>query len=197
MKKLYLLLLTVFSLAAADAQVQFGVKAGANFATLTGDNSDGVKTKVGFNAGALVSLPLFNEFSLQPEVVYSGQGYKYSGAGFSGTASNSYINVPVLFKYNNPTGFFAETGPQVGFLMSAKAKMDGQDNVDIKDEYNSVDFSWALGIGYLIKPMNIGIDVRYNLGLSNVIKESNGGSAKNGVFQVGVFYLFGEGAGDK
>ena len=45
--------------------------------------------------------------------------------------------------------------------------------------------------------MNIGIDVRYNLGLSNVIKDSNAGSAKNGVFQVGVFYLFGEGAGDK
>lgn len=197
MKKLYLLLLTVFSLAAADAQVQFGVKAGANFSTLTGDNSEGIKTKVGFHAGALVSLPLFNEFSLQPEVVYSGQGYKFSGSGFTGTGSNSYVNVPVLFKYNNPTGFFAETGPQVGFLISAKAKMDGQDNVDTKDAYNSVDFSWALGIGYLIKPMNIGIDVRYNLGLSNVVKDSNAGSAKNSVFQVGVFYLFGEGAGAK
>ncbi len=53
MKKLYLLLLTVFSLAAADAQVQFGVKAGANFSTFTGDNSDGAKTKVGFQCRSL------------------------------------------------------------------------------------------------------------------------------------------------
>ncbi len=81
------------------------------------------KPKLAFNAGAFVALPLFNEFSLQPEVVYSGQGSKFSESGFTGTVNANYVNVPVLFKYNNPTGFFAETGPQLGFLMSAKAKI--------------------------------------------------------------------------
>ena len=196
MKKLYLLLLTVFSLAAADAQVQFGVKAGANFSTFTGDVS-GAKMKVGFHGGALVALPLFSEFSLQPEVMFSGQGTKFSESGFTATWNANYINVPVLFKYNNPTGFFAETGPQLGFLMSAKAKVSGQDDVDLKDQLNSTDFSWAIGVGYLIKTANIGIDARYNIGLSNIAKDSGGGgSAKNSVFQVGVFYLFGS-AGDK
>ncbi len=28
----------------------------------------------------------------------------------------SYINVPVLFKYQHSSGLFAETGPQIGFL---------------------------------------------------------------------------------
>lgn len=195
MKKLYLLLLTVFSLAAASAQVQFGVKAGANFSTFTGDNTDDAKTKVGFNAGALVALPLFNEFSLQPEVVYSGQGFKVSGQGISGTFSANYLNVPVLFKYNNPTGFFLQTGPQIGFLMSAKAKSGGQTE-DEKDLFNSTDFSWAFGLGYLVKSVNVGIDARYNLGLSNIAKDSGDEKVKNSVFQVGLFYLFGGGGGN-
>jgi hypothetical protein len=195
MKKLYLLLLTVFSLAAASAQVQFGVKAGANFSTFTGDNTDDAKTKVGFNAGALVALPLFNEFSLQPEVVYSGQGFKVSDQGISGTFNANYLNVPVLFKYNNPTGFFLQTGPQIGFLMSAKVKSGGQTE-DEKDLFNSTDFSWAFGLGYLVKSVNVGIDARYNLGLSNIAKDSGDEKVKNSVFQVGLFYLFGGGGGN-
>jgi len=196
MKKLYLLLLTVFSLAAASAQVQFGIKAGANFSTLTGDNSSGVKTKVGFHAGALVSLPLFSEFSLQPEVMYSGEGAKYSDNSVSGTLNSNYLNVPVLFKYNNASGFFAETGPQIGFLLSAKSKFDGQ-SYDAKSGFKSTDFSWAFGLGYLLKDMNIGFDARYNLGLANIGADSGNGTTKNSVIQVGVFYLFGEGAGAK
>ena len=195
MKKLYLLLLTVFSLAAANAQVQFGVKAGANFSTFTGENTDDAKTKVGFNAGALVALPLFNEFTLQPEVVYSGQGFKVDDQGISGTFNANYLNVPVLFKYNNPTGFFLQTGPQIGFLMSAKVKSGGQTE-DEKDLFNSTDFSWAFGLGYLVKSVNVGIDARYNLGLSNIAKDSGDEKVKNSVFQVGLFYLFGGGGGN-
>ncbi|MDP4217304.1 MAG: hypothetical protein Q8927_13970, partial [Bacteroidota bacterium] len=56
----------------------------------------------------------------------------------------------------------------------------------------STDFSWAIGAGFLL-PMNLGIDARYNIGLANIAKDqSNGQSIKNGVIQIGVFYLFGE-----
>jgi hypothetical protein len=37
--------------------------------------------------------------------------------------------------------------------------------------------------------MNIGLNVRYNLGLSAL---ADGSTSKNAVFQVGVFYLFGD-----
>jgi hypothetical protein len=38
----------------------------------------------------------------------------------------------------------------------------------------------------------VGVDARYNLGLSNIAaQEVNGYSVKNSVFQVGVFYIFG------
>lgn len=190
------MLLTGSFLAGASAQIQFGVKAGANMANFTGDNLDGAKWKIGFQGGALVSVPLFNEFSLQPEVNYSSQGFKFDQGGETGSMNVDYVNIPVLFKYNNPGGFFAETGPQLGFLISAKAKSPGV-SVDAKSAYKSTDFSWAIGVGYLISSLNVGIDARYNLGLSNIIKESGNGTAKNSVIQVDIFYLFGEKAGGR
>lgn len=196
MKKLFLILLTGFSFAAADAQIQFGLKAGANMATFSGDNQDEAKWKIGFNGGGLVAIPLFSDFTLQPEVVYSVQGFKFDEENQKATFNANYLNIPVLFKYNNPTGFFIETGPQLGFLMSAKAKSGGV-SVDEKSGFKSTDFSWAFGLGYLIPGLNAGIDARYNLGLSNIIKEDSEGKLKNSVFQLGVFYLFGEKAGRK
>ena len=58
----------------------------------------------------------------------------------------------------------------------------------------STDLAWAFGAGYVIPDVNLGVDVRYNLGLT---KLADGSSSKNGVFQVGVFYLFGEGSSSK
>jgi hypothetical protein len=197
MKKLYLLLLTVFSLAAANAQVQFGVKAGANFSNLSvsGDNGSeaDTKTKVGFHGGAFVSVPVFSEFTLQPELVFSSQGAKSDMSGNDFTLNSNYLNIPVLLKYNNESGFFAEIGPQLGFLMSAKVKSGGV-SADVKSAYQSTDVSGVLGIGYLIKSVNVGIDARYNLGFTNIAKDSGDEKLKNSVFQVGLFYVFGGGA---
>jgi hypothetical protein len=135
--------------------------------------------------------------SVQPEAYYSDQGAKVkiddgSGGTISGTYKLGYINVPVLLKYTTSSGFFVQTGPQIGFLLSAKASAEGQ-TVDEKQYFKSTDFSWAFGAGFLTS-MNIGIDARYNLGLSNVEKDqgSGTGTIKNSVIQVGVFYLFGE-----
>ncbi|MES1221990.1 MAG: porin family protein [Bacteroidota bacterium] len=192
MKKLFLLTIAAFVVTIAGAQIQFGVKGGLNLANLhmSPKSTDGsLSTKTDFNAGVLVSVPLAGKFSLQPEVMYSAQGAKASGGGDNGTYNLGYINVPVLLKYNHPSGFFAEAGPQIGFVSTAKAKGGGETE-DIKDQVKSTDFSAVLGIGYL-SSLNIGIDARYNMGFANIIKETSESTLKNGVFQVGVFYLFG------
>jgi hypothetical protein len=56
--------------------------------------------------------------------------------------------------------------------------------------FHPFDFSWTLGIGYKL-PMNLGVDVRYNLGISDVEKYY-AFKAYNGVFQFDLFYLFGK-----
>ena len=190
MKKLFLVLVCASSVIAASAQVKFGVKLGANMASLT--DGDGLKSKFGINGGVQAALPLGSTFSVNPEAVYSSQGAKAEEG--DGSINLSYINVPVLLQYNNPSGFFAHTGPQIGFLMSAKVKAEGQE-VDMKDMVNGTDFSWAIGAGFATQA-GFGFNARYNIGLSKLDKEGEG-SSKNSVIQFGVFYNFGGGAEKK
>ena len=195
MKKLVLLCLAVGTFAVTEAQIQFGAKAGLNLSTYSGSLSDGAKIKPGFNVGALVSIPVTGMLSVQPEVVYSLEGAKGSSGGSSFTENLSYINVPILVKYTSSIGVFGEIGPQIGFLLSAKDKVDGASE-NVKQFFNSTNISLAFGAGYL-SSMNIGVDVRYNLGLANIAKDSGGEKLKSGVIQIGVFYLFGEGKKSK
>jgi Outer membrane protein beta-barrel domain len=190
MKKILLLIFATSSIVFVRAQVQFGVKAGYNLTTLTGSRTTGFDSKSGFSGGVLAAVPLFNSFYLQPEIVYSGQGSSFTDGSQKINLNYDYLNVPVLFKYQNPNGLFAETGPQVGFLLSAKGKQNGITE-DIKDFTQSVDFSWAFGLGYKIPNINLGIDIRYNLGLTNTAKDLGDETAKNSVFQFGLFYMFG------
>lgn len=182
MTKLALVLtVCIASTFGANAQIQFGFKAGANFATIT--SSTGGSTLINFNAGALVKVPLTDALSLQPEAVYSGQGIKGSG----GKLHLNYINIPVLLTYTLPQGLFFQTGPQLGILMSAKAKGDDGSSEDVKDAFSSTDFTWVFGTGVLIPKSNFGFNARYNLGISSLGKD--GGTSKNSVFQVGIFFL--------
>ena len=193
MKKLFLLLIAAISLSLVHAQsINFGAKAGLNLANVTGSDASGNSMLVSFHIGVLAQFSVTDAFSVQPEVLYSAQGAKFSDAGESGSDKLGYINIPILSKYTTSSGFYGETGPQIGILLSAN-ESEGGASTSIKQYVSSTDFSWVFGIGYLTSA-NVGIDGRYNLGFSNLEKNSggNGGTLKNGVIQIGVFYLFGE-----
>jgi len=194
MKKLVLVFLAGISFAtAANAQFQFGVKGGVNFSNVNGDGLDGVSTSslTGFNAGVYFKLPLAHHLAIQPELVYSGQGFKISESGITATQHENYFNVPVLLKYTY-AGLFLETGPQFGFLMSANEKVQGTSE-DNKSGFNSSDIAWVFGVGFKIPTTPVSIDARYNLGISNIANNSDNsgggsssGSVHNGVFQLGL-----------
>ena len=191
MKRMLLVMIAAGSAMFAGAQVQFGVKAAVNVASLNiagGPPGFGFNTKTDFSGGIFISVPLFSNCYLQPEVLYSGQGGSFKDSLVSVKENFGYINVPVLFKYQHSSGLFAETGPQVGFLLSANEKAGGQ-TFDMKSNINSTDFSWAFGIGYKL-PLGLGIDLRYNLGLVNLAKGTyTDGTLKNSVFQFGLFFM--------
>ena len=194
MKYLAIGFLSIASCISVKAQVEFGAKVGANFSTLTGSDVHNANTKVGFQGGVLADVQLAGSFWLQPEVNFSMQGAKVESGGNEYTLRHNYLNVPLLLKYKDESGLFAETGPQLGVLLTAKASANGLTS-DVKSSFKSTDFSWAFGVGYLVKEINAGIDVRYNLGLTNIEANGSGtnGTMKNSVFQVGVFYLFAKG----
>jgi len=62
--------------------------------------------------------------------------------------------------------------------------------VEIKVDWNVIDFAISAGLSYVHPPTGFGIDARYNLGLANLNKEGSVNST-NSVAQIGVFYLLG------
>jgi hypothetical protein len=188
-----------FSAASTQAQTtSFGLKGGmtaSNMKMSSSGISISLTTKIGFYAGAFAEVGVSEKFAVQPELFYSAIGAKMkaSDSGMTASASENlgYINLPVLAKYKSE-GFSVFAGPQVSYLLSAKSK-SSQDNqtVDDKDEYKPVEVSGVFGVGYTLSN-GFGVDARYQLGLTNLIKDNQGtdATAKNSAFMVGVHYFF-------
>ena len=77
MKKL-ILIASIIALgtttAKAQESFQFGVKGGVNFANIAGDDSNDPNSRTAFYAGLVAEFPIAENFSIQPEVIYSAQG---------------------------------------------------------------------------------------------------------------------------
>lgn len=178
--------MTFLGLVNVNAQeIEFGAKAGVNFASIYGDNTGNTGSVTAFNFGLMAEIPISEKFSFQPELLYSGQGYDVDTILDIDGVELNYLNIPLMGKYYVTKGLSLEAGPQIGLLLSAK-----QDDTDIKDSFNSLDFGVNVGIGYkLDNGLNFG--ARYNLGLSD-INDVDGfnDSYKNGVLQISVGYFF-------
>lgn len=176
--------------AKAQLKAHFGVKAGMNASELHADNSsndDKANTKIGYHVGVLAHIHGRNDtWAFQPEIMYSMEGAKNEIAGVKTSTNLGYINVPLLAQYMFDNGFRIEAGPQIGFLISAKAKTDNA-SLDIKDGYKSTAISLPVGIGYLTST-GLGFDARYNFGLSDI--SENGPGVKGNTFQFGLFWQF-------
>ena len=190
MKKIIIVALSVLSLSFAKAQqVKFGIKGGINLSTITGDNSSSFSSLIGVNAGGFSRFAVAKQFSIQPEVVLSVEGAKFSINGVGGNMTGTYVNIPVLAQYEVGSGFVLQSGIQLGLLLSAKEKVDKQGSTSIKDQLKSTNFSWVFGTSYQPKEWPVGFDLRYNMGLSNINSNS---SVLNhtSTWQVGVFFVF-------
>jgi hypothetical protein len=162
----------------------FGVKAGLNVSNLTNQNDGATDSKTGFYGGAFLNAPIGANFSIQPEVLYNGKGAKGNGL----TLSMDYISIPVMFQYNATPAFYLEAGPELSFLISSKLKASGG-SVDVKEAFNGFDIGIGLGAGYNFT-QNIGANLRYVAGISDVAKDNAGSAVRNGAFQVGLYYKF-------
>lgn len=205
------------SVFAFSQDIKFGAKIGLNLSNLRGDYPAAINehnSKIGFHIGGFAQYGINDKFTLQPELLFSTQGntygYKtYYGGGtyYDGAEYNlklNYLNLPIILKYKIIEKLSVEFGPQIGYLMSAKTKVDvtedsrdpsqnysveidmlndgvynfGGTTVQSKASANRLDFSLNLGASYDITE-KIFIEGRYNLGLSKVDKNSTNGTATN------------------
>jgi hypothetical protein len=186
MKKI--LFIALLSTIVITVQAQFGLKGGVNFASIHGNDVSDAKGLTGFYFGPYYNISIANNFSVQTEAVYSAEGAKESGT--DAKLHLNYVNISALLRYNCHCGFFVGTGPQYGFLTSAKLKQGGTTQ-DEKDLFKSGDFSWGLAAGYDMH-CGFGFYTRYNLGLGSIAKDQfdTKQDVKTSCFQVGFRYNF-------
>jgi hypothetical protein len=181
----------------AEAEVTFdlGLKGGISFANTT-EVYDGVKypttsALTGPVFGVFVSINLNKTFSFQPEVYLLTQGGiwedDFEGMTFKWEHAVKYVQVPLLAKIHlvrdksmTPVLF---AGPAVDILVSAyeKAWVDDvlEDEGSFKDYVKRLHVGAIFGGGveFKLNKMMLSLEVRYNLGLVNTIKDPDPGQS--------------------
>lgn len=205
MKKLVLVVFLFVGYVNAQT-VQFGAKAGVNFASLGGDETEDLDGRTGFHLGVLAEIPVTGNFAFQPEVLYSSVGAKsemsevYMDLAYSSKEELTldYISVPLMAKYTVFPGLSLQAGPQIGFLVKAEDKyeisMNGENESgteDIKDSMKDIEFALAAGLSYQL-PIGVFFNARYTAGLSDIVDDDGDEdySLHNNVFQLSVGYMF-------
>ena len=172
--------------------IDFGVKAGANIANqkISGDYDIDTKAIVSFHGGVFVVWMFTEQLGLQPELLLSMQGSKEKDDTYDYKIITNYVSIPVLVRYNINDMFSVHAGPQFGILVSAKEEFDG-DKEDIKDDFKTMDVGLAIGAEANLPVPNLGVGLRYIIGLTNVLTDDGSfddTELKNGVFQIYVTY---------
>ena len=137
MKKILLTATLLVTSTLLFSQTKFGVKAGANFATIQVNSEESgsyaPESITSFNFGGFAEVHLNSTLYFQPGLSISGKGYKvdYSvtGGGVSESINSTvkllYLEAPINFiaKFNAGSGkFVAGGGPYLGYGISGKIK---------------------------------------------------------------------------
>jgi outer membrane immunogenic protein len=201
--------LLVITAISAKAQIKFGIKGGMNVSSISNtssyeyqipNNSPKFTARIGYNIGAFANIHLKGLFSLETEAYYSLEGAKNNFSvtdqygnilSDHGVQDLSYLQIPVMARITFwKKRLYAELGPQIGFLLSAKDKPAGEKTIDDKSDFNTVDCAFVTSIGIMF-PAGIGFNLRYNEGVIPVFKNTDISYQTNSTFQVNAFYQFG------
>ena len=191
MKKIFTILTVVaLTTTVSFAQAQFGIKAGFNNSAIGSSNSDMnelISSKSGMQFGGVAMFELSDAIQLRTGALYSQKGATILDEI---SYALDYLEVPVDFAFMLGDGGFAlGAGPYFAFVMSAKAKLDGESE-DIED-ISGMDLGLNFGASYLINEQIL-IDARYGMGLMNLDSDSDSDETiLNGALQISVGYVFG------
>ncbi|MDC8004388.1 porin family protein [Aureisphaera galaxeae] len=190
MKKLFTMLVVAvfaFTINASAQEISFGAKAGLNLASINGDDADDANFdgRTSFHVGAVVNIGIGEFFAVQPEVVYSAQGFTAEEEGVDVTGKLDYLNIPVLADFTIAEGLSLQGGPQFGFNITSEAEADGETE-DI-DDVESVDVAAGIGAQYKLPALGLFFQARYVIGLSDVVSDFDGKNA-NLSLSVGWFF---------
>ena len=196
------LALIVITSNVAQAQIAIGAKVGLNGSTQSeiGQLYDNNDFKIDGQVGLQFDYRFHSVLCLLLEGNYIAKGTEISMPGINDgknfNRTYEYLNVPLLLKarFDNQLGLnekynvFFYGGPYYSALISAS---DNVEATNIKNEANDYDLgvSFGGGVSYVLNTRNeLFIDLRYDMGLSEVITTDN--SLRNKTIALSIGYRF-------
>ncbi|MDP5091760.1 MAG: PorT family protein [Polaribacter sp.] len=167
---LFIVVFTVGFVQLSNAQIDFGIKGGLNynnngdatFSTAGNDLINGAQSKSGFHAGVWFrgKIPVIGLY-LRPEIVYTQVKSEYVYNNISTAYDFKKIDVPILLgkKVLGIGNVFI--GPSFQYIVDDNFSFSGVTT----DEFDK--FSVGLQMGFGIELGSLGLDVRWERGLSN------------------------------
>jgi len=209
MKKCLLVLITlvVLSVGSASAQAVWGVRIGLSRPTVSTSGGDEGSAKIdgkfGLELGPVLYYNLKNNFYINSGLMFSIKTFsdKYDDGeySYSDNLNMYYLHIPVYVGYQIPIGkvsTYLQAGPYFGYMLSASENYSDSENGSAdgspKDYLNS--FDAGLGVMYGINIDRFKIEVGYQYGLTNLLKNSGdyagSGTANLSSLFLGVSYVF-------
>jgi len=151
LKRFLLLFFTAGFCGAAFAQVQFGVRAGANLSNVVEKDEDGNKLSTsllpGFHVGVTADVAIADEFYLQPALLFNTKGYQYKQSESSVTVSLNqhpyYLELPVNFIYKPALGnghLLLGAGPYIAYGVGGRWKLKAESGSNTLSRTGSLEF---------------------------------------------------------
>ncbi|RKS53511.1 outer membrane protein with beta-barrel domain [Gillisia mitskevichiae] len=185
------------SVHAQSSKLDFGLKAGANYSKFTPNPQfynielGKYKGKVGYYVGGFLNIEVSEKLQFQPELLIAMQGTRLLIEGietqdpgnspvvsdFRSKVNDLTIVLPLEVRYFFTQEFFAEAGPQIGYIVDRTYKTETEvlnDNFPNEREdpnnpnnfdYDKFEIGLNLGTGYNLSE-KLTISARYFFGLN-------------------------------
>jgi hypothetical protein len=127
--------------------------------------------------------------AIEAELMVSGKGSKWINQYYDAKYSLTYIDMPVLIKFQPVALFNIHAGPQFSYLVSATQKDFGTNlKTNVMGNYYKFDLGLAMGVEANL-PYKINVTIRYILGLNSATTGAQYTEIwKNRSFQISLGY---------
>lgn len=209
----FLFLLFLLSGQLVGQDVSLGIKAGVNLSEWVGQDTYSSSLNTGFHVGPSVLIKASDRISVEPALLYSQKGtvwgriidVEFEEEAFYSDATYdyrfSYLEMPVLVRFNIFSNFDLYLGPQFSYLIKTTSFTEDFVRYDREREYhqerkeedlkgyNKFDLGIAGGVGYLFGN-GLNINAGYDFGLYSIKEEGGDGKIHNRVIKLSVGYYF-------
>jgi hypothetical protein len=160
------------------------ILAGADLAHVSYEAGDS-QNRTGIVAGVGAVKPLGTNWSIEPELTYAMKGGVATDGTTELTRALSYLEIPLLFRYDADSLIavrpFVQVGPALAFRVGCRVASKGATSVSEScaggaagGQARPIDLGAMAGIGLAVKPgrQTLSLGVRYNYGMMNLYDEA-------------------------